>query len=131
MRGGARAGAGRPAGTKKEPTVVYYRRIKPEWTEILDNNIKELKMKEEIIEKLEKLENELLNLPEDFEEFKKQTNKVNSIHYQLSTIDIDIIGKDKQDELWQKSWNNSPNHYAEDKFNHDLNYIKELKILLK
>lgn len=46
MRGGARAGAGRPAGTKKEPTIVYYRRIKPEWVIILDKKIEELKIKD-------------------------------------------------------------------------------------
>lgn len=43
MRGGKREGAGRPVGTTKEPTVVYYRRIKPEWVEILDKKIQELK----------------------------------------------------------------------------------------
>lgn len=43
MRGGYRKGSGRPKGTKKDPTVIYYRRIKPEWVEILDEKLKELK----------------------------------------------------------------------------------------
>ena len=43
MRGGKRAGAGRPVGSKKEPTVVYYRRVKPEWVKELDKKIEELK----------------------------------------------------------------------------------------
>lgn len=46
-RGGKRIGAGRPVGTKKEPTIVYYRRIKPEWEEILDRVLEELKHKKE------------------------------------------------------------------------------------
>lgn len=46
-RGGARAGAGRPAGTFKEPTAVYYRRVKPEWVEILDKVLEDLKKSEE------------------------------------------------------------------------------------
>lgn len=45
MHGGKRAGAGRPVGTKKDPTVCYHRRIKPEWVEILDKVLKELKEK--------------------------------------------------------------------------------------
>lgn len=43
MRGGKREGAGRPFGTKKEPTVIYYRRVKPEWVQVLDNKIEKLK----------------------------------------------------------------------------------------
>jgi len=43
MRGGFRPGAGRPKGTTKDPTVVYYRRVKPEWVKILDEMIKKLK----------------------------------------------------------------------------------------
>ena len=39
-RGGARAGAGRP---KKEKTVIYFRRVKPEWVEELDKKLKKLK----------------------------------------------------------------------------------------
>ena len=38
-RGGARAGAGRPA----KDTVIYYRRVKPEWVEELDKKLQELK----------------------------------------------------------------------------------------
>lgn len=40
-RGGARPGAGRPV----ENTVVYYRRVKPEWVKDLDLKLKELKEK--------------------------------------------------------------------------------------
>ena len=43
-RGGYRPGAGRP---KKDPTVIFYRRIKPEWVETLDEKIKELKEKDD------------------------------------------------------------------------------------
>ena len=39
-RGGKREGAGRP---KKDPTVCYHRRIKPEWVAILDKVLKALK----------------------------------------------------------------------------------------
>jgi hypothetical protein len=39
MRGGARAGAGRPA----KDTVIYYRRVKPEWVEVLDAELNKLK----------------------------------------------------------------------------------------
>lgn len=42
-RGGKREGAGRPVGTKKEPTVVYSRRIKPEFVDKMDNFLNELK----------------------------------------------------------------------------------------
>jgi hypothetical protein len=38
-RGGARIGAGR----KKTDTVPYHRRIKPEWVEVLDKTLEELK----------------------------------------------------------------------------------------
>lgn len=41
MRGGARPGAGRP----KANTVVYYRKVKPEWVKILDTLLNELKNK--------------------------------------------------------------------------------------
>lgn len=43
MRGGKREGAGRPKGTKKDPTVIYFRRVKPEWVEELDRKLEELK----------------------------------------------------------------------------------------
>ena len=36
---------GRPFGTKKEPRVSYHRRVLPEWVEIMDNKLKELKEK--------------------------------------------------------------------------------------
>ena len=42
-RGGRREGAGRPYGTNKEKTVIYYRRIKPEWVEVLDTELNKLK----------------------------------------------------------------------------------------
>lgn len=45
MRGGRREGAGRPA----KNTVVYYRRVQPDWVEILDKLINELKEKEKIL----------------------------------------------------------------------------------
>lgn len=38
-RGGARAGAGRP----KTNTVVYYRKVKPEWIKLLDKLLNKLK----------------------------------------------------------------------------------------
>lgn len=38
-RGGARPGAGRP----KKETVIYFRRVKPEWVEELDRKLEELK----------------------------------------------------------------------------------------
>ncbi len=45
-RGGWRGG-GRPKGSKnkeqKEPTVIYYRRIKQEWVKVLDKKLEELK----------------------------------------------------------------------------------------
>lgn len=41
-RGGARPGAGRPKG-KKTNTVIYYRRVKPEWVKVLDKKLNELK----------------------------------------------------------------------------------------
>ena len=50
MRGGKREGAGRPFGTKKEKTVPYHRRVKPEWVAVLDKKIGELKM-EDTLEK--------------------------------------------------------------------------------
>lgn len=40
MRGGFRKGAGRP---KKEPTVCYHRRVKPEWVKLLDLVLSSLK----------------------------------------------------------------------------------------
>lgn len=43
VRGGKREGAGRPFGTKKEPTVSYQRRVKPEWIPKLDEFLKKLK----------------------------------------------------------------------------------------
>jgi hypothetical protein len=45
MHGGKRIGAGRPFGTKKDETVVYYRRIKPEFVELMDKYLNELKSK--------------------------------------------------------------------------------------
>lgn len=39
MRGGARIGAGRP----RTNTVVYYRKVKPEWVKILDELLDNLK----------------------------------------------------------------------------------------
>ena len=34
---------GRPKGTKKEPTVSFHRRVKPEFADILDKLLEELK----------------------------------------------------------------------------------------
>lgn len=45
MRGGKREGAGRPVGTTKDKTVIYYRRIKPEFVELMDKYLNELKNK--------------------------------------------------------------------------------------
>lgn len=45
MRGGKREGAGRPQGTKKEPTISYYRRVNPEFVPILDKVLNALKNK--------------------------------------------------------------------------------------
>ena len=45
MRGGKREGAGRPKGTTKEKTVCYHRRIKPEFVELMDKYLNELKEK--------------------------------------------------------------------------------------
>lgn len=42
-RGGKREGAGRPFGTTKDPTTVYYRRVKPEWVKLLDEFLEKLK----------------------------------------------------------------------------------------
>ncbi len=42
-RGGKREGAGRPFGTTKDPTTVYYRRVKPEWVKLLDDFLEKLK----------------------------------------------------------------------------------------
>ena len=44
-RGGRREGAGRPKGTTKDNTVVYYRRVLPGWVKELDNKLEELKDK--------------------------------------------------------------------------------------
>lgn len=45
--GGKRSGAGRPIGTKKESTVVYYRRVKPAWIIKLDEYLENLKHNKE------------------------------------------------------------------------------------
>lgn len=37
------AKVGRPKGSTKPPTVPYYRRVRPEWVEVLDKVLKELK----------------------------------------------------------------------------------------
>lgn len=42
-RGGKREGAGRPVGTKKEPTVIYSRRVKAEFIPLLDEYLQKLK----------------------------------------------------------------------------------------
>lgn len=42
-RGGERDGAGRPFGTKKEKTVAYHRRGKPEWVAVLNTTLSALK----------------------------------------------------------------------------------------
>lgn len=39
MRGGKRIGSGRP----KTNTVIYYRRVKPEWIRLLDKLLNQLK----------------------------------------------------------------------------------------
>ena len=44
-RGGKREGAGRPKGTTKEKTACYHRRIKPEFVELMDKYLNELKNK--------------------------------------------------------------------------------------
>lgn len=44
-RGGKREGAGRPVGTKKEPTVMIQRRVKKEWIPIIDKLIYDLRHK--------------------------------------------------------------------------------------
>ncbi|MBQ8475870.1 hypothetical protein IJ531_02295 [bacterium] len=48
MWGGRREGAGRKKNSKKEPTVSYYRRIKPQWVAILDKKLEKLKGLEEM-----------------------------------------------------------------------------------
>ena len=37
------AKVGRPKGSTKPPTVSYHRRVRPEWVEVLDKVLKELK----------------------------------------------------------------------------------------
>lgn len=38
----------RPKGTKKEPRVDYHRRVLPEWVELLDKRLLELKEQNKI-----------------------------------------------------------------------------------
>lgn len=40
---GIMAKVGRPKGSTKPPTVSYHRRVRPEWVEVLDKLLKELK----------------------------------------------------------------------------------------
>lgn len=37
------AKVGRPKGSTKPPTVSYHRRVRPEWVEVLDKVLKELR----------------------------------------------------------------------------------------
>lgn len=46
MRGGKREGAGRPKN--KDKTVIYYRRVKPSWVEILDKLLNVLRGKRNV-----------------------------------------------------------------------------------
>lgn len=45
MRGGKREGAGRPQGSFKEKTVIYARRILPEFVPLMDKFLNDLKDK--------------------------------------------------------------------------------------
>lgn len=55
MQGGKRTGAGRPHGTKKEPTTPYHRRVLPRWIPILDKQLERLKqMQKEKIQNLKR-----------------------------------------------------------------------------
>jgi hypothetical protein len=42
-RGGKQPGAGRPAGTTKPETVVFYRRVSPEEKQLLEAYLKQLR----------------------------------------------------------------------------------------
>ena len=46
-RGGPREGAGRPKGSTKEPTVVFYRRLSPEEKEYLEKCLEDFRNKKE------------------------------------------------------------------------------------
>lgn len=45
MRGGKRDGAGRPKGTTKDPTVVFYKRVSPREKELLEEYLKKIREK--------------------------------------------------------------------------------------
>lgn len=118
-RGGARAGAGRP----KANTVIYYRRVKPEWVQELDNKIEDLKMKEKILE----IEQKLLNTPSEPDEFFRDRNNVKNIIAELARLEVP-----EADKLWQKAWEgvNYESTHLMGKFNHAMKYIKLLKEIL-
>ncbi len=42
-RGGKREGAGRPAGSTKPETVVFYKRVSPEEKQLLEEYLKQLR----------------------------------------------------------------------------------------
>ena len=129
-KGGQRAGAGRPKGTTKAPTVVYYRRVDPDWVNILDDKIEVLKMKKQILEELDKLSQWLDNMPEDFDEFKRQTKAMDIIETQLAKIDVPGISNDILNGLWRDSWDGPNSHLIENKYNHARKYIEGLRELI-
>jgi hypothetical protein len=45
-RGGKREGAGRPKGTKKEPTLVFYKRVTKEEYKFLTEQLENFRKKE-------------------------------------------------------------------------------------
>lgn len=47
-RGGKRKGAGRPTGSTKAETVVFYRRVTPEERNLLEEYLKKIRNSKEI-----------------------------------------------------------------------------------
>jgi len=98
-RGGKRQGAGRPVGSKKALTVTYYRSVQPEWVEILDKKLMELK-------KMEQARQEL---------FKEIVKKCGDLLFCGELVEAVRNDWDKQEEQLEKLRKNlTPFHYSAD-----------------
>lgn len=108
-RGGKRAGAGRP----KTETVIYYRRVQPNWVNILDTTIERLKkMNEEKRNELEKFINKAGNFIYSKEleqavidDWRRKENKLEQLQRQTNALTSAVKYKNVDDAVVDY-WNN-------------------------
>lgn len=58
-------------------------------------------------------------------------NKLEKIITEIALIDIDEIEDETLDKIWRESWKKGERHFPENKYNHVINYVNNVLMLIR